>query len=167
MQLTLALYFFSLLLEPYIKAICTEIADSLPPNLELPNLVASNIEYFMLNLSSMEHRLEQAKLSQTEGEQDAGDAEKQRRINIAKLVSACVVCVCAFLECRLRQRRLTLPLWTACCTCRTIAFIRTMEQKGKMKKRKTTMTTTSLRTADVDSKRHIPWRSPQTHKDTG
>jgi hypothetical protein len=69
--------------EPYIKAVCTEIADVLPPNLDLPNLVASNIENFMLLLSSMEHRLAQA----TEQNEDEGDDEMQLRINVAKLVS--------------------------------------------------------------------------------
>lgn len=74
--------------EPYIKAICTELADSLPPNLELPNLVASNIENFMLLLSSMEHRLEQARLSKQDKDtdEDEDDLAMQRRINIAKLV---------------------------------------------------------------------------------
>lgn len=75
--------------EPYIKAICTEIADKLPPNLELPNLVASNIENFILNLSSMEHQLEQARDSKADGDgrDEKKDAEMERRITIAKLVS--------------------------------------------------------------------------------
>jgi hypothetical protein len=72
---------------PYIRVVCTELSDSIPPNLELPNLVASNIENFILNLSSMEHQLEQAKLAGTSNEiEDPQDAEMQRRINIAKLV---------------------------------------------------------------------------------
>ena len=72
--------------EPYLKAVCTEIVDDIPPNLDLPNLVASNIENFMLLLSSMEHRLAQAteKNQNDEGEDD----EMQRRINTAKLVSS-------------------------------------------------------------------------------
>lgn len=37
--------------DPYLKATCTELSDKVPPNLELPNLVASNIENFMLLLS--------------------------------------------------------------------------------------------------------------------
>jgi Lon protease-like protein len=76
---------------PYIKAACLEINDKVPPNLEFPNLVASNIENFMLVLSSMEHRLAQAKQergadSATDEEEDEKDSEMQRRINIAKLV---------------------------------------------------------------------------------
>jgi Lon protease-like protein len=72
--------------EPYIKAVCMELADSMPPNLELPNLVASNIENFMLLLSSMEHRLEQANLMSTDSDSGEEDSEMKRRINIAKLV---------------------------------------------------------------------------------
>jgi hypothetical protein len=67
--------------EFFLKAVCTEINDSIPPNLEIPNLVASNIENFMLLLSSMEHRLAQA-IEDT--------ASMERRIQIAKLVRACV-----------------------------------------------------------------------------
>jgi hypothetical protein len=37
--------------DPYLKATCVELSDKIPPNLELPNLVASNIENFMLLLS--------------------------------------------------------------------------------------------------------------------
>lgn len=37
--------------DPWLKATCIEISDKVPPNLELPNLVASNIENFMLLLS--------------------------------------------------------------------------------------------------------------------
>lgn len=36
---------------PYLKASCVELSDKIPPNLELPNLVASNIDNFMLLLS--------------------------------------------------------------------------------------------------------------------
>jgi Lon protease-like protein len=76
---------------PYIKAACLEINDKVPPNLEFPNLVASNIENFMLVLSSMEHRLAKAKQergekSSTDEEEDEEESEMQRRINIAKLV---------------------------------------------------------------------------------
>ena len=71
--------------EPYIKAVCTEIVDDIPPNLDLPNLVASNIENFMLLLSSMDHRLQQA--TNENGESDEEGEEMQRRINVAKLVS--------------------------------------------------------------------------------
>lgn len=73
---------------PYIKAACLEISDKIPPNMELPNLVASNIENFMLLLSSMEHRLEKATQEKSvAGEDDDDPTEMQRRINIAKLVS--------------------------------------------------------------------------------
>lgn len=77
--------------EPYIKAACLEINDKVPPNLEFPNLVASNIENFMLVLSSMEHRLAKAKQERGENgandeEEDEEESEMQRRINIAKLV---------------------------------------------------------------------------------
>jgi hypothetical protein len=71
--------------ETFLKAFCTEITDSIPPNLELPNLVASNIENFMLLLSSMEQRLEQA----MEDSEDEDSASMRRRIQIAKLVRAC------------------------------------------------------------------------------
>jgi Lon protease-like protein len=71
--------------EPYLTGVCREIADKIPPNLELPNLVASNIENFMLLLSSMEHRLSQA-VDQVEDD-DEDTAEMRRRIQVAKLVS--------------------------------------------------------------------------------
>ena len=70
---------------PFLKAFCTEINDSIPPNLELPNLLASNIENFMLLLSSMEHRLEQA----MDESEDEDSASMKRRIQIAKMVRAC------------------------------------------------------------------------------
>lgn len=73
--------------EPYIKAVCTEIADEIPPNLDLPNLVASNIENYMLLLSSMEHRLVQAGSENIDDGKEESE-EMQRRINIAKLVSS-------------------------------------------------------------------------------
>lgn len=69
--------------EPYIKAVCTEIVDDIPPNLDLPNLVASNVENFMLLLSSMEFRLSQA--TEQSGKDDQESEEMQRRINVAKL----------------------------------------------------------------------------------
>jgi hypothetical protein len=46
--------------EPYIKAVCVEISDTAPPNLDLPNLVAQNIETSILTLSSMEYQLQEA-----------------------------------------------------------------------------------------------------------
>ncbi|CAB9511339.1 ATP-dependent protease La (LON) domain [Seminavis robusta] len=51
--------------EPYIQAVCMEISDKVPPNLELPNLLAKNIEDSIDNLSKMEQRLKQV--------QDKGD----------------------------------------------------------------------------------------------
>ncbi|CAJ1940302.1 unnamed protein product [Cylindrotheca closterium] len=70
--------------DPWLKATCTEISDKVPPNLELPNLVASNIENFMLLLSSMEHRL--AKVSDKDGDGDDKDvAEMRRKLQAAKL----------------------------------------------------------------------------------
>lgn len=70
--------------EPYLKAACFEVIDELPPNLELPNLVASQIENLALLLSSMEHTLKQAKVNNADDEEDE---EMQRRIELAKLVS--------------------------------------------------------------------------------
>eukprot|EP00522_Entomoneis_paludosa_P012286 CAMPEP_0172452904 /NCGR_PEP_ID=MMETSP1065-20121228/10428_1 /TAXON_ID=265537 /ORGANISM="Amphiprora paludosa, Strain CCMP125" /LENGTH=391 /DNA_ID=CAMNT_0013205039 /DNA_START=87 /DNA_END=1262 /DNA_ORIENTATION=- len=66
--------------EPYIKATCMEITDQLPPNLELPNVLASNIETTLLALSSMEHRLNEARQNN-----EIEDKEMERRIAIAKL----------------------------------------------------------------------------------
>lgn len=71
--------------EPYLKAVCAELADQVPPNMELPNLVASNIENFMLLLSSMEHRLSKAGVEK-EDSRGGEDSDMQRRISIAKLV---------------------------------------------------------------------------------
>lgn len=69
--------------EPYLKGICQELSDKITPNLEMPNLAASNIENFMLLLSSMEHKLAQA--AESSEEQDEDDAEMQKRIQIAKM----------------------------------------------------------------------------------
>ena len=66
--------------EPYIKATCMEITDQLPPNLELPNVLADNIENTLLQLSSMEHQFDQALKSN-----QLKDEEMERRIAIAKL----------------------------------------------------------------------------------
>jgi hypothetical protein len=73
------------------------INDKVPLNLSFPMVL--NIENFLLVLSSMEHRLAQAKKeggekSSTDGEEDEEDNEMQRRINIAKLVRT-NVCVCS------------------------------------------------------------------------
>lgn len=74
--------------EPYLKAACLEVVDELPPNLELPNLVASQIENLVLVLSSMEHKLKQAKAKNNndDDDDDEEDKEMQRRIELAKLV---------------------------------------------------------------------------------
>ena len=72
--------------EPYLKATCTELSDKLPPNMELPNLLASNIEEVTLWLTSSERRLDQAKQNKgTAKDEDGNDSEMLRRINIAKL----------------------------------------------------------------------------------
>lgn len=64
-----------------------EISDKIPPNLELPNLLAGNIGEIMVSLSAMEHRLQKAQ--EENGDQGLleGNSEMQRRINVAKLVS--------------------------------------------------------------------------------
>lgn len=71
--------------EPYLTGVCRELTDKIPPNLELPNLVASNIENFMLLLASMEHRLSQA-MEENEGDEDEDQVEMRKRIQVAKLV---------------------------------------------------------------------------------
>jgi Lon protease-like protein len=68
--------------EPYIQAVCVEVTDAVPAHLELPNLVAANVENYVLLLSSMEHRLNEARL-----EQGLEDKEMERRIAVAKMVS--------------------------------------------------------------------------------
>jgi Lon protease-like protein len=73
--------------EPYLTGVCRELSDTIPSNLELPNLVASNVENFMLLLSSMEHRLSKA-MDGNEDDEDEEDAEMRKRIQIAKLVRA-------------------------------------------------------------------------------
>ena len=71
--------------EPYLKGVCRELSDKVPPNLELPNLLASNIENFMVTLSSMEQRLNKA-AEDSDGDDEA-DKDMRRRLQIAKLVS--------------------------------------------------------------------------------
>lgn len=44
--------------EPFIKATCIEIVDKIPPNLDLPNMVANNIESFYATLSTLDSKLE-------------------------------------------------------------------------------------------------------------
>lgn len=67
--------------DPYLKGVCMEIIDEIPPNLELPNIVARNIEDFMELLSGMEHRLTEARKNK-----EIEDEEMERRIALAKLV---------------------------------------------------------------------------------
>jgi Lon protease-like protein len=71
---------------PYLKAVCREINDNIPPNLELPNLLASNIENYLLLLTSMEAQLAAVPSNETQGEGTEDAAEMKRRIEIAKLV---------------------------------------------------------------------------------
>lgn len=70
---------------PYIKAVCLEIADKIPPNLELPNLLAKTVEESMAAIAKMERRLEQAEIAKAE-ETGTASGDMQRRINVAKLV---------------------------------------------------------------------------------
>jgi len=67
--------------EPYIKAVCTELSDKFPPNLDMPNLLADAIEDAMLTLSALEHKLELV----AEDPETEEDTEMERRINVAKL----------------------------------------------------------------------------------
>lgn len=99
-------YFHYVDQEPYIKAICKEINDEIPSTsssssdrttspLELPNLIASNIENMIVTLSSLENQLynlEKKKQGDEEGKLDgavSGSSEMSRRILEAKLVSGC------------------------------------------------------------------------------
>lgn len=68
--------------EPYLRAVCVELADKLPPNLELPNLVANSIEQTMELLSNMEKRVDEARRNN-----EIEDEEMKQRIALAKLVS--------------------------------------------------------------------------------
>ena len=76
--------------EPYIKAVCVELADELPKNLEMGNLLASTIEQALVTVSSMEHRLKAVEATKDEnrnnGKYDDNNDGVQRRIQIAKLV---------------------------------------------------------------------------------
>jgi hypothetical protein len=67
--------------EPYIKGVCSELADKFPPNLEMPNLLADTITDAMVTLSALEHKLEQV----ADDPDLEVDAEMERRINVAKL----------------------------------------------------------------------------------
>ena len=72
---------------PYLKAVCRELNDEIPPNLELPNLLASNIENHLLLLSNMEAQLEKVDTNGTDTEDSEEAKEMLRRIQAAKLVS--------------------------------------------------------------------------------
>lgn len=74
--------------EPYIIGTCIEISDSVPPNLDLPNLVAGNIENFFVTLSSLENKLKQ--ITNNSGSEsnlleNVSDADMRRRIVEAQL----------------------------------------------------------------------------------
>jgi hypothetical protein len=74
--------------EPYIKAVGIEISDTAPPNLDLPNIVAQNIETSILTISSMEHQLQ---VAATRGDDEVlemleTDDEMRARAVKAKLV---------------------------------------------------------------------------------
>jgi hypothetical protein len=71
---------------PYLKAVCRELSDIIPPNLELPNLLVSNIENYLLLLSSMEAQLIKTRTNETNDEQSEEATEMKRRIQVAKLV---------------------------------------------------------------------------------
>ena len=66
---------------PYLKAVCAELTDTFPPNLELPNLLSDTIEDAMVTLSALEHKLEQL----ADDPDTVVDEEMERRINVAKL----------------------------------------------------------------------------------
>jgi hypothetical protein len=96
--------------EPYLRGACIEVADVLPPNLELPNLLANNIENHMLLLSSMEQRFKEAKLrnnSSSSGNNNTAtstsnvvqDEEMATRIALAKLVSVLYIVLISREEC--------------------------------------------------------------------
>ena len=99
--------------EPFIKAVCLEMSDKIPPNLELPNLLAQGIEESMKNLSKMEALLFK---KAEETEEGAGGGEMQRRINIAKLVCHIfpiplfhLACCCIFSQSRRSHRVYCFP----------------------------------------------------------
>ena len=74
--------------EPYMKGVCVEKIDTLPPNLELPNVVASSIENMMVTLSSMEYQLEQQTLdNDNDDDNDTISPSMKLRMIEAELVS--------------------------------------------------------------------------------
>lgn len=62
--------------EPYIKGVCTELSDELPPNLDKPNMLADTIEHAMVSLSSLEHKLAKKKESESSSTSTAMDKKK-------------------------------------------------------------------------------------------
>ena len=73
--------------EPYIKGVCVEVVDNITPNLDICNLIASNIENMMVNLSSLEHQIKNMGVIGSSNEIDkVKDEEMRRRIVEAKLV---------------------------------------------------------------------------------
>lgn len=73
--------------EPYIKAVCIETMDNIPPNLDIPNMIAGNIENFIVSISSLEHKLKMMyEGKQSNGIEDVKDEDMKRRIVEAKLV---------------------------------------------------------------------------------
>lgn len=67
--------------EPYIKAVCTELSDNFPPNLEMPNMLADTITDAMVTLSALEHKLDQI----ADDPNAVVDEDMERRLQIAKL----------------------------------------------------------------------------------
>jgi len=70
--------------EPFIKATCIEIADNIPPNLDLPNMIASNIENFYITLSSLDAKLKR-KQALADSLDEVTDENMRRRIIEAQL----------------------------------------------------------------------------------
>ena len=71
--------------EPYMKGVCVKKIDTLPPNLELPDVVASSIENMTVTLSSMEYQLEQKSLTMDEDTNTISPSMKLRMME-AELV---------------------------------------------------------------------------------
>lgn len=71
--------------EPYIKAAAVEVMDTVPENLELPTIVAGNIENLLVGISALEHRLKTTTGSKKKSGGEDDDGEMQDRIARAKL----------------------------------------------------------------------------------
>lgn len=74
--------------EPFIKAVCIEVMDNVPANLEIPNMIASNIENFMISLSSLEYKLETNSDRKRSNYDDVSDEDMKRRMIDAALDDA-------------------------------------------------------------------------------